>query len=78
MKPILVEHIINLMLIEAGQGSVEDFQETLSIGLRNNNHNFDISYLTTEKLEEAKELYVQLLYQWVMLPDEDSMVLHFK
>jgi hypothetical protein len=76
-EAVYAEHIVNLVMVEAGYGSFDDFNVQLHQSLRQNNELLSPISLTPDQLIAIHSSYDILLQQWQALKTGEAMKLYF-
>ncbi|MEP6700297.1 MAG: hypothetical protein ABJA85_03240 [Bacteroidota bacterium] len=77
-EAILAEQMVNLLTIEYSQGRIENFVSMLNEICHRDTNLSKLPDIKTETLDEIRNLYNGLMNQWVLLPEEETMILKFE
>jgi hypothetical protein len=77
-ESLFAEHLVNLVLIDYTQGRMDNLVEILAAP-QDVNLSFDLTQLVTgEKLETIRKKYAELMQQWNLLPEGQTLLLLFE
>lgn len=74
-EAILVEHLVNLLLIECTQGVFENFEEALSKSVKNNPDLVIPDFLNNVRIDTVRNNFNNLANKWKALESESNLEL---
>lgn len=77
-EAILAEQMVNLLTIEYSQGRIENFVSMLNEICHRDTNLSNLPDIKTETLDEIRNLYNVLMNRWILLPEEETMILKFE
>lgn len=78
VEAIMIEHIVNLVMVESREGRMKDFNAQLRQSLPAALHSVEGNWVSNHDLDNIHSTYEQLYRQWQELPEDDVLSLHFE
>jgi hypothetical protein len=77
-EAVFAEHLVNLFVTDHVQGRIEDMQKMIISICGKNGGAVFLPLLTTEKTEEVRNKYNELVRQWKSVPEKKSLQLFYE